>query len=193
MHATQARQAANDDFGVLLSASGRSPEIPETADVYGWLVGSWELEVLHYKGLDLSSPKITGKLTLPGSWKAALSRMSGSCHALPTAGAASIAASICTGLPSVSGTRHFRLGASYGSIQSAATRSTKLVGRLAMRSSKSVRVQMASQLAGASRKSPPTHFIGLAKSSNQTAKHGNWKANSGPADTTSLGRPAISR
>jgi hypothetical protein len=61
MHATQARQAANDDFGVLLSASGRSPEIPETADVYGWLVGSWELEVLHYNGLDLSSPKITGE------------------------------------------------------------------------------------------------------------------------------------
>src|SRR5262249_20692562 len=29
-------------------ASERSPEIPESADVYGWLIGSWELDVLHY-------------------------------------------------------------------------------------------------------------------------------------------------
>ena len=28
-----------------LIASGRSPEIPETADLYGWLVGSWDLEI----------------------------------------------------------------------------------------------------------------------------------------------------
>jgi hypothetical protein len=33
--------------GVLV-ASGRSPEVPETADLYGWLVGSWDLEVRHY-------------------------------------------------------------------------------------------------------------------------------------------------
>ena len=31
-----------------LSAPGRSPEIPASADVYGWLVGSWELDVLFY-------------------------------------------------------------------------------------------------------------------------------------------------
>ena len=28
-------------FGVL-AADGRSPEIPESADAYGWLIGSWE-------------------------------------------------------------------------------------------------------------------------------------------------------
>ncbi len=28
-----------------LIAPGRSPEIPESADLYGWLVGNWELEV----------------------------------------------------------------------------------------------------------------------------------------------------
>jgi len=28
-----------------LIASGRSPEIPEAADLYGWLVGSWDLEI----------------------------------------------------------------------------------------------------------------------------------------------------
>ena len=31
-----------------LSATGRSPEIPESADLYGWLVGSWDLDVIHY-------------------------------------------------------------------------------------------------------------------------------------------------
>ena len=38
----------------VLSVQGRSPEIPESADVYGWLVGSWELDVFHY-GIDVSS------------------------------------------------------------------------------------------------------------------------------------------
>lgn len=33
------------DFLSALSAAERSPEIPEFADAYGWLIGSWELEV----------------------------------------------------------------------------------------------------------------------------------------------------
>jgi hypothetical protein len=36
------------DAHAVLAAPGRSPEIPESADAYGWLVGSWELEVRHY-------------------------------------------------------------------------------------------------------------------------------------------------
>jgi uncharacterized damage-inducible protein DinB len=36
------------DAHAVLAAPGRSPEIPESADAYGWLVGSWELDVLHY-------------------------------------------------------------------------------------------------------------------------------------------------
>ena len=32
-------------FRSALVAPGRSPEIPESADVYGWLVGSWQLEI----------------------------------------------------------------------------------------------------------------------------------------------------
>lgn len=35
-------------FQCALLSSGRSPEIPESADVYGWLVGDWELDVVHY-------------------------------------------------------------------------------------------------------------------------------------------------
>jgi hypothetical protein len=31
-----------------LAAAGRSDEIPEDQDVYGWLIGSWELDVVGY-------------------------------------------------------------------------------------------------------------------------------------------------
>jgi hypothetical protein len=48
-------RAVYQDFVSSLVASGRSPEIPESEDVYGWLVGSWELDVIHYKTVDLSS------------------------------------------------------------------------------------------------------------------------------------------
>jgi hypothetical protein len=36
------------DLHEALGAPGRSPEIPQSHDVYGWLVGSWELDVRHY-------------------------------------------------------------------------------------------------------------------------------------------------
>ena len=42
------------DFTALLAAPGRSAEIPESADAYGWLVGSWELDCLHYRGVPVS-------------------------------------------------------------------------------------------------------------------------------------------
>lgn len=35
-----------DARSLLLAAPARSSEIPESADAYGWLVGSWELDVL---------------------------------------------------------------------------------------------------------------------------------------------------
>ena len=31
------------------TAPGRSPEIPDAADAYGWLIGGWELDVRHYR------------------------------------------------------------------------------------------------------------------------------------------------
>ena len=48
------------DFRSGLAASGRSSEIPVPADIYGWLVGSWELEVCYY-GLDVSARRIRGE------------------------------------------------------------------------------------------------------------------------------------
>jgi hypothetical protein len=41
-------------FTDLLLAPGRSPEIPEAADAYGWLVGDWELQCLRYRGEPVS-------------------------------------------------------------------------------------------------------------------------------------------
>jgi hypothetical protein len=32
----------------LFAAAGRSPEIPQEMDVYGWLIGSWELDLVGY-------------------------------------------------------------------------------------------------------------------------------------------------
>ena len=43
-----------------LAAPGRSPEIPAEADVYGWLVGGWELDVVRY-GADLRGRGVRGE------------------------------------------------------------------------------------------------------------------------------------
>ena len=37
-----------DPMHTALVATHRSPEIPEEMDAYGWLVGSWELELVGY-------------------------------------------------------------------------------------------------------------------------------------------------
>lgn len=51
----------NQAFPNLLTAPCRSGEISESYDVYGWLVGNWHLDVLHYKGVDVSSLSIKGE------------------------------------------------------------------------------------------------------------------------------------
>jgi hypothetical protein len=48
-------------FLAVLSAPGRSHEIPESADAYGWLVGSWELDVLRYWATDVADRGIKGE------------------------------------------------------------------------------------------------------------------------------------
>ena len=50
------------DFLSVLAAPGRSPEIPESADVYGWLCGSWDLVVLRYRAVDVSAQRLTGEV-----------------------------------------------------------------------------------------------------------------------------------
>src|SRR5436305_12734369 len=50
----------NDDLLTVLAAPGRSSEIPESEDLYGWLAGSWELDVKHYR-IDVSDRHIKGE------------------------------------------------------------------------------------------------------------------------------------
>lgn len=49
-----------ENFYAVLVAPRRAPEIPESEDVYGWLIGSWELEVMHYR-VDVSAHQIKGE------------------------------------------------------------------------------------------------------------------------------------
>jgi hypothetical protein len=42
------------NFINLLNTTGRSAEIPESADAYGWLIGSWELDCRTYYGAKVS-------------------------------------------------------------------------------------------------------------------------------------------
>lgn len=59
MKTTQAGE--KEDFHTVLAASRRSPQIPESADAYGWLIGSWELDVYHYWGVDVSARRFKGE------------------------------------------------------------------------------------------------------------------------------------
>jgi len=49
-------------FHAVLASPDRSHEIPESADVYGWLCGSWDLDVLHYRGIDVSRRALKGEV-----------------------------------------------------------------------------------------------------------------------------------
>ena len=53
-------KAENLEFLSALGTSARSPEIPETQDAYGWLIGSWDLDVLHYH-VDVSALGLKGE------------------------------------------------------------------------------------------------------------------------------------
>ncbi|MGF6778192.1 hypothetical protein [Paraburkholderia sp. GAS334] len=48
-------------FSPALVADGRAAEITGSDDAYGWLVGSWELDVLHYR-VDMSARRMTGEV-----------------------------------------------------------------------------------------------------------------------------------
>ncbi len=49
-------------FYLLLAAEELSPEIPESADVYGWLCGSWDLDVVHYRGINVVARGLKGEV-----------------------------------------------------------------------------------------------------------------------------------
>jgi hypothetical protein len=50
-----------DRRSALLAFPGRAADIPKSADIYGWLVGSWELDVRVYWGVDVSNRSVKGE------------------------------------------------------------------------------------------------------------------------------------
>ena len=54
--------AAHQQFHPALQAAARSAEIPIDQDVYGFLVGSWTLEVRRYRGVDVSRDGLRGEV-----------------------------------------------------------------------------------------------------------------------------------
>jgi hypothetical protein len=54
------------EFCLAVAAPARAPDIPEAADAYGWLVGSWDLDVLRYWGVDVSARGL--KCELHAGW-----------------------------------------------------------------------------------------------------------------------------
>jgi hypothetical protein len=60
--AEQQGLAAQPGFFSILAAPGRSAEIPSDHDVYGFLVGSWTLEVRRYRNVDVSRDGLRGEV-----------------------------------------------------------------------------------------------------------------------------------
>jgi hypothetical protein len=48
-------------FHEVLGAPGRAADIDAADDIYGWLVGSWDMEVLHYR-TDVRDFRLTGEI-----------------------------------------------------------------------------------------------------------------------------------
>src|SRR5438876_6794953 len=61
MTTIEAERGYMAEFSALLAAPSRSPEIPESEDVYGWLIGSWDLDVFYYL-VDVSARRIKGEV-----------------------------------------------------------------------------------------------------------------------------------
>jgi hypothetical protein len=57
---TSTLQVHLDPMHTALAAAERAPEIPEAMDLYGWLVGSWELDCVGYNE-DGSDIRTTGE------------------------------------------------------------------------------------------------------------------------------------
>jgi hypothetical protein len=50
------------DLWEATTAPGRAAEISEADDAFGWFVGSWELDILCYWGVDVSAQHIKGEV-----------------------------------------------------------------------------------------------------------------------------------
>jgi len=58
----ETKEDATEALRKTLLTTELSTEIPETEDVYGWLIGSWEFDVPHYAGLDTTQLGLKGEI-----------------------------------------------------------------------------------------------------------------------------------
>ena len=58
--------AEHTNLHSALASKNPSTEIPQQSNVYGWLVGDWELDVLHYWGKDVA--KLGVKAEVHAGW-----------------------------------------------------------------------------------------------------------------------------
>src|SRR5580704_11941674 len=100
------------DFIGLLAAPGRSPEIPEENDVYGWLSAAGNWRCLTKQPFTSSRCTSKAKSTSDGCSKDALFKMYGSCRAYRSATPTSPKRTTCTAPRSASGTHRSKHGAS---------------------------------------------------------------------------------
>ena len=59
---SQVQSTHKSEFPAPLIATARSSEIAQASDVYGWLVGDWDLEVLRYRAVDVAARRIMGEV-----------------------------------------------------------------------------------------------------------------------------------
>jgi hypothetical protein len=158
------------DFTAMLSASVRSPEIPESADAYGWLVGSWELDCLHYRGVPVS---IQGEAHF--GWVLE-GRAVQDVWIMPRA---SDRTDVSDKSNNMYGTTFRVWGASIGGIPSAITMRTRSDGGAEKMWCKSAFGLMERRLVGSLPKSRRIRFTGPAKRWMRTGRVGSWKVNIG--------------
>jgi hypothetical protein len=58
---TTTEMVKNIGFQAAITSGKRAPEIPEDVDAYGWLIGSWELDVLRYR-VDMTGRELKGEV-----------------------------------------------------------------------------------------------------------------------------------
>ena len=127
MTRTQAEGQAG--FQAVLAAPGRSPTIPESMDVYGWLVGSWDLAVLRYWGIDVARAASRARSISAGCSRAEPFRTSGSCRGARSAPGTRSRLRTCMAPRFACGIRGSRPGGSPGRIPpGGTTRSRSAVG-----------------------------------------------------------------
>ena len=168
-------------FHAVLAAPGHSPTIPDSMDVYGWLIGSWDLEVLRYWGNDVAARRVEERQVHFG-WVLE-GRAIQDVWIMPrrsdrTGTRRDDAEHVWHHVSC--GTRSSRLGGSPGGIPPADTTRSRSAAALALTSSRSALARMARRRGGPSPRSRRIRSAGSGKRWSPMARRGSWKGSFEP-------------